>query len=89
MSQQIEAAGLMNATNKLLKKELETLNNEQLEQVAQYISFLKFRARFHQWPAFQKEHGRLYEEFAAEDQQLAEEGMDDFTEMLKKEDAKY
>jgi len=77
----------MNATKKLLKEELETLNNEQLEQVAQYIAFLKFRARFHQWPAFQDEHGRLYQQFAAEDQQLAEEGMDNFTEMLKKEDA--
>jgi len=76
----------MNATKKLLKKELETLNNEQLEQVAQYISFLKFRARFHQWPAFQKEHEHLYRQFAAEDQQLAEEGMDEYASMLKKED---
>ena len=77
----------MSVTKKSLTEELKTLNGEQLEQVAQYIAFLKFRARFHQWPAFQKEHARLYEEFAAEDQQLAEEGMDDFTEMLKKEDA--
>lgn len=79
----------MNATKKLLKEELETLNNEQLEQVAQYIPFLKFRARFYQWPAFQEEHGHLYQQFAAKDQQLVEKGMEDFTEMLKKEDAQY
>jgi len=77
----------MSATKKILAEELETLNAEQLEQVAQYIAFLKFRARFRQWPAFQEEHKHLYQQFAVEDQHLAEEGMDDFKDMLKKEDA--
>jgi hypothetical protein len=70
-----------------LVKELDTLGEHQLREVAEYVAFLKFRSRFMPSPSIDEEElARLYEEFAEEDRQLAEEGIADYTNSLAKED---
>lgn len=67
--------------------ELEDLNEFELKQVAEYVSFLKYRARFE--PITMLDEGQLaalYSEFAEEDRELAEEGMADYLVGLQHED---
>jgi hypothetical protein len=69
--------------------ELDQFNDDELQQVADYIAFLKFRTR--------RSGGHLmtdgehlagcYAAFAAEDRQLAEEGISAYADVLRKEDA--
>ena len=68
-------------------QELNGLSEAELEQVADYMAFLKFRARVsatsipdEKWLA------TLYAEFAEEDRELAEVGMSDYAEKLANED---
>lgn len=70
----------------LIKQELEELNEEQLRQVADYITFLKFHARRASLRDNESKLAVLYGEFAEEDQALAEEGMNEYAEMLRRED---
>ena len=66
-----------------------SLNDVELAEVAEYLAFLKFRARSHVAPPFDPiQAARLYAEFASEDHQLAEEGMTDYAEGLAAEDLK-
>jgi len=66
---------------------LDSLNREELKQVFEFLSFLKFRARLNLKSSFDEtELATLYAEFAQEDRKLAEEGMDDYTANLFKED---
>ena len=70
-----------------LVKELDTLGEQQLREVVEYVAFLKFRSRFMSPPSVDEEElTKLYGEFAEEDRQLAEEGMADYTNSLAKED---
>jgi hypothetical protein len=70
-----------------LVKELDTLGDHQLREVAEYVAFLKIRSRFMPPPsADEEELTKLYGEFAEEDRQLAEEGIADYTNGLAKED---
>jgi len=70
-----------------LVKELDTLGEQQLREVVEYVAFLKFRSRFMSPPSVDEEElTKLYGEFAEEDRQLAEEGMVDYTNSLAKED---
>jgi hypothetical protein len=66
---------------------LDTLNEAELEQVAEYLAFLKLRAHL---PAVSPlDTGRmaeLYAEFADEDRLLAEQGIDGYGEGLLAED---
>ena len=78
------------AVQERLVKEIESLNEQQLREVEQYVAFLKFRSRFI-LPHFfdQNKIAKLYSKFAKEDKYLAEEGMDDYVNGLIKEDKQY
>ncbi len=70
-----------------LVKELEELDEEQLHEVEEYVTFLKFRSRFMPSPTLDEEQiAKLYGEFAKEDRLLAEEGIADYANSLSKED---
>jgi hypothetical protein len=69
---------------------LDDLSEIELKQVIEYVSFLKFRLRLKaisQAPDI-SEMAKLYAEFAEEDRQLAEEGMEEYTASLVKEENK-
>jgi hypothetical protein len=67
--------------------ELDNLSDVELEQVAEYVAFLKFRARIGRMPALEETQlAALYSEFSDEDRKLAEEGLSDYAEGLAKED---
>ena len=69
-------------------QELTGLSDSDLEQVAEFLAFLKFRARLHVTPALDEAQvAALYAKFAEEDRALAEEGMTDYAAGLRKEDA--
>jgi hypothetical protein len=71
----------------LIQQELEKLDLEQLKQVFEFIAFLKFRAKLVTNLAIDESNlARLYSEFADADRQLAEVGMSEYAELLKRED---
>lgn len=78
----------MVALKEFITQELETLNEEQLRQVADFMAFLKFRLRSRRWKIDESQLAALYSEFADEDQKLAEEGLDEYAELLRQEDLK-
>ncbi len=66
---------------------LASLSDDELQQVADYISFVRFRHRG-SLPALGDEQlAALYAEFAEEDLLLAEAGMDEYHDRLRAEDA--
>jgi len=69
-------------------KQLDTLSEVGLQNVANYIAYLKFQERFNLRPRFDEAQlADLYAEFANEDQELAEAGMNDYVAALTREDA--
>jgi hypothetical protein len=59
-----------------------------VHEVAEFVAFLKFRARIGAMPMLDETQlASLYAEFADEDSALAEEGMADYAEGLRQEDA--
>jgi hypothetical protein len=72
-----------------ISEALETFTDKQLAEVAEYVTFLKLRARSQPPPSYDEAQvASLYEEFAAEDRTLAEEGMRDFARGLAAEDSR-
>lgn len=69
-----------------IKQEVERLNEMQLKQVADFITFLKFRDRTKNWTIDENQLAVLYAEFAEDDRELAEAGMNEYAESLKQED---
>lgn len=70
-------------------EEIEELDPAQLQEVEDYLAFLKFRSRLQPAQSFdQNVVAGLYREFAAEDRSLAEEGMAEYARDLKREDGK-
>ncbi len=68
-------------------EQLETLSEAEIKEIADYLAFLKFRAQ-NKTPALDEKHlATLYAEFADEDRSLAEEGMAEYVEGLREEDA--
>ncbi len=68
-------------------QELDTLSETQLQQVAEYLAFLKFQARVRLQSRFNAaQAAALYTEFAQEDRRLAEEGIKEYSEGLLIED---
>jgi hypothetical protein len=72
-----------------LKQDLDRLSHNQLQQVADFIAFLKFRSQHHARIVINPTHlADLFTEFADEDRTLAEAGMNDYAVMLQQEDQK-
>ncbi|WP_250565865.1 hypothetical protein [Adonisia turfae] len=74
------------ATSESLKQDIEKLTNEQLQQVAEFIAFLQFQEKRKRITLDPVLLAPLATEFAEEDRVLAESGMDDYADMLAKED---
>lgn len=64
--------------------EVETLGESELQAIAEYVSFLKFRSRA---SIDQARLASMYGEFEKEDCELAESGMNDYAVSLSQEDA--
>jgi hypothetical protein len=77
----------MTTLKQVLVQELENLNEEQLKQVNEFITFLKFRSRTFTLNIGRDRLASLYSELAEEDRKLAEEGMDEYAELLRQEDS--
>jgi hypothetical protein len=72
-----------------ITQELDSLSEADLKQVADYMAFLRFRARLQPVPTLDEAQlSALYAEFADEDRRLAEEGMSEYAESLAEEDAR-
>jgi hypothetical protein len=71
----------------LVMHEVESLNDAELEYVARLLRSLKTRPAEALLPSYDPAiYGPLYQEFAEEDRQLAEEGMADYARGLADED---
>lgn len=67
---------------------LDALSEVELQQVGEYVSFLKFRQRVVPPPMVDEAQlAALYAEFAEEDRALAEEGLEEYRDRLIAEDA--
>jgi hypothetical protein len=70
-----------------LKQDLDQLTHDELQQVADFIAFLKFRKkRRHRVVLDSNQLATLATEFAEEDRALAEAAMSDYATMLHQED---
>jgi hypothetical protein len=68
---------------------LDTLTETELREVAEYVSFLRFRAQRGPLPEVDPARlAALYAEFAEEDHALAEEGIKGYLDALDAEDAR-
>lgn len=76
----------MSATSETLKQDLDQLTNEQLQQVADFIAFLKFQDKRRRFILDPAKLAVLATEFAEEDRALAESGMGDYAALLAQED---
>jgi len=66
---------------------LDSLSEAELQQVAEYVAFLRFRARVVPLPVVDDTHlAALYAKFAEEDRGFAEEGLDEYRAQLHGED---
>jgi hypothetical protein len=69
-------------------QELNGLSQAELEEIAQYLTFIKFQSKVKPATASdESQMAALYAEFAEEDRRLAEEAVSDYTGALAKEDA--
>jgi hypothetical protein len=77
----------MSISSEVLKQDLDRLTNDQLQQVADFIAFLKFRdKRRCQVSLDPSQLASLVTEFAEEDRAFAEVGMSDYATILDRED---
>ncbi|HEX8070354.1 MAG TPA: hypothetical protein VF546_10410 [Pyrinomonadaceae bacterium] len=76
------------STREQVLEELETLSEEELEEVAEYLAFLRYRARSKPPVLDDAQLAALYGEFADEDRELAEAGLEDYAADLQAEDVK-
>jgi hypothetical protein len=77
----------MPVSTEVLKQDLDLLTHKQLEQLADFVAFLKFRDSC-RVPAIldPTQMTNLFAEFADEDRALANAGMSDYAAMLQQED---
>ena len=73
-------------TKETLKKDIDRLNDQQIKQIADFIAFLKFQSKLSKPTPDLSQFANLYQEFADEDRELAEIGMNEYTKSLKNED---
>lgn len=69
-----------------IQSKLENLSEEQIGQVEDYIDFLQFRALRVSLREKESKLAALYSEFDRDDIALAEQGMEEYAEMLRRED---
>jgi hypothetical protein len=71
-----------------ITQELEFLSNTELQQLAEYLAFLKFRTRLHPLSiqATDEKLQDLYAQFEDEDLVLAESGLEEYVAILALED---
>jgi hypothetical protein len=75
---------IMPVSTEALKQDLDGLTQTQLQQVADFVAFLKFRSQLHHRAIPEPNRlAALFAEFAAEDRDLAEAGMSDYIMMLQ------
>ncbi len=78
----------MISTKEQVVTTLAELNDTQLQTVAEFLEFLKFRERCRVEPQFDDAAlEALYAEFADEDRELAEVGLTEYAANLEREDA--
>ena len=70
-----------------LKEKLKDLNDQQLIQVSEFIDFLKFKDRSSNLQIDEAEAAKLYQEFAEEDKEMSEIGIDEYAAALSYEDS--
>ena len=87
-NEQIQTFSLpMPVSTETLKQDLDRLTHNQLQQVAEFIAFLKFRnQRRHRVVLDPMQLATVFTEFADEDRSFAEAGMNDYAVMLHQED---
>lgn len=73
-------------SSEAIKQDLDQLNDEQLQQVADFIAFLKFRAHRANRTLDPAKLALLSTEFTNVDRTLAEAGIDDYAALLDRED---
>ena len=76
----------MPISTETIKQDLDQLTDEQLQQVANFIAFLKFQDKRRRVLLDPVQLASLATEFAEEDRALSEEGMNDYAAMLHQED---
>lgn len=76
----------MPISSEALKQDLDRLTKDQLQQVADFIAFLKFQNKRRHAVLDPARLALLTTEFAEEDLALAELGMSDYAAMLVQED---
>jgi hypothetical protein len=77
----------MPVSTEALKQDLDRLTHNQLQQVADFIAFLKFCNQRRQRVVLDPmELADMFTEFADEDRAFAEAGMNDYAVMLHQED---
>jgi len=76
----------MPISNEALKQDIDQLTKRQLQQVADFIAFLKFRDKRRCVVLDPSGLATLATEFAEEDRFLAEAGMSDYAAILTHED---
>lgn len=69
-----------------IKQDIDQLSDDQLQQVADFIAFLKFRAQRPKRTLGPAQLALLATEFATNDRALAEAGLDDYANLLDRED---
>jgi hypothetical protein len=75
-------------TKEELVQTVHRLSQSELEQLAQYLAFLRYQSRIRTTPSFDEDQlAALYSESAQEDRELAEEGISDYAVALAQEDA--
>lgn len=78
----------MISTKEKVVTTLAELNDTQLQTVAEFLEFLKFRERHRAEPQFDDAAlEALYSEFADEDREFAEAGLAEYAANLEREDA--
>lgn len=78
----------MTITREKITQDIATLSDFQLRQVAEFLDFLKFKEKSAKRNFDESEIAKLYQEFDAEDSELAENGLSEYAENLKFEDNK-
>lgn len=76
----------MAISTEAIKQDLDLLTSEQLQQIVDFIAFLRFRDKRRRMILDPQQLAPLATEFAQEDRALAQEGMDDYMAMLAQED---